>query len=81
MKYVMFEEPTGMQYPIVFPDHMEHRFITQCVNAAYPGIKPISAGFVNAEGLTYGKSIGLNMNPLPGDIDLLKKLLGKGINE
>lgn len=76
MKYVMFEEPGGMQYPIVFPEHVQHRFITQCVNAAYPGIKPISAGFVSTDGMAHGKSIGLDLKSLPGDTYLLCKLFG-----
>ena len=73
----MFEEPYGIQYPIVFPDLVKHDFITQCVNAAYPGIRPISAGFVSLDGIPYGQSVGLQMKPLPGDTYLLKKLLGK----
>ena len=73
----MFEDPGGMQYPIVFPENKEHGFITQCVRAAYPGIKPISAGFVGNNGTAYGQSVGLKMKPLEGDTYLLKKLLGK----
>lgn len=75
MKYVIFEEPSGVEYPIVFPDLVKHDFIVQCVNTAYPGIKPISAGFCNVSGEAWGKSISLNMKSRPiEDRWYLKKL-------
>ena len=80
MKYVMFEEPSGIRYPIVFSELINHSTIVRGMHSQYPGIKPISAGFCNRHGQAWGKSVTLdlksNVDPSgpPDDVYYLKKM-------
>lgn len=61
MKYVIFENPDTSEFPILFPEHIDHAFIRNSVNSHYPGVKAVRAGFCNSDGGCWGKSIGLNL--------------------
>ena len=77
MKYIVFEDPSGLRYPILFPEVIGHDMIARSINAAYPGIRPVSAGFCSAHGGAWGNSVslGLKYNPVD-DKQLIMKTLG-----
>lgn len=56
----MFESSKG-EFPIVFPEHIEHSFIAHCVKSVYPSIKLTSAGFCNHLGNVWGHSVSLKL--------------------
>lgn len=74
MKYIVFEDPSGLRHPILFPEIIGHDMIVRSINAAYPGIHPVSAGFCSANGGSWGQSISLKLkcNPLE-DEQLIRK--------
>jgi len=77
MKYVLFEDPSGLQYPIVFPELVQHYIIVNSVRAAYPGVKPVSAGFCSTSGNAWGESISCKIKSNPkNDEWYLKKMFG-----
>ena len=78
MKYIIFSSPSKGEFPILFPEAIEHSFIAQCVNAEYPGIKPVSAGFCEvslSEVGLYGKSVSLNLSPRHEDYYLIEQAI------
>ena len=75
MKYIIFQEPTGLEYPIVFPELLGHDFVRNSVRSEYPGVTAIRAGFCNAEGACWGQSISLRLSSdIPQDEWLLRKM-------
>ena len=62
MKYIIFQEPGGLEFPILFPDLVTHSMIQQSINSVYPGIKAVRAGFCNNLGACWGKSVSLKLN-------------------
>ena len=75
MKYIIFDSPVNGYFPIIFPEFVDHSFIAQSVHSAYPGVKPISAGFCNKNGNVWGKSVSLKLDSLPEDAYYIKKCL------
>lgn len=84
MKYVMFERPDGIIFPMVTYDLIGHDFIASCVASQYPGIKPISAGFCSVDTSTgesvvsiWGQSVTLKLKCNPSDAWHLKKMFDR----
>jgi len=76
MKYIMFLDPAGLEYPIVFPDWVDHSMMARCITGLYPGIKPVSAGFCGKQGEAWGKSVTLELESRKEDARGLRKLFG-----
>ena len=79
-KYIIFERPDGLQYPMLFPDH----FINHNeVKVNYD--KPVAAGKFslgigddgNASISVYGESVSLKLKSNPDDAKFIMKQLGK----
>jgi hypothetical protein len=69
MKYIIFENYSGLQYPIIFPNFIQHCDIVRKIEH-----RPISAGFIiikNNKYEIYGKSVSLNLYSKPSDESLL----------
>jgi len=60
-KYVIFNSPLIGEFPVLFPGHVQHAMIANCMDSAYPGIKPIRAGFISSHLQCYGRSTGLKL--------------------
>jgi len=80
MKYIMFEEPSGIRWPLMFPEIVQHSDIARAINSETPGIKPVSAGFfsmLKTEGenvyLTHGKSVSMGLDAKAEDAEEIKK--------
>jgi len=46
-KYIIFNGPGSGEFPVLFPQHIKHSMMAQCVMSSYPGIIPVRAGFVS----------------------------------
>jgi hypothetical protein len=78
MKYIIFENPDTIEFPVLFPELIGHDFIRDSINACYPGVKAVRAGFCNANGACWGKSVRLNLNSnMALDEFLLKQMFDK----
>lgn len=75
MKYIIFQDPNGLAYPIVFPEFIDHSFIKNAFKSIWPRTNAISAGFCNAQGSVYGESRTLGIESHQEDEWCLKKLL------
>jgi len=60
-KYVIMDSPVEGEYPILFPLGIKHSFIVECIQEKYPGIKCVSAGFIDEDFKCYGKSQSLKI--------------------
>lgn len=60
MKYIVFMSPSGLEYPVLFPEFIDHSEIAKSI-----GDTPISAGFCSVDDRghisVYGKSQTLNL--------------------
>lgn len=69
MKYVVFEEPNGARFPVLFGDQVTH------ASVALEGAKPISAGeFMlknNGQVETYGYSASTKLKPRRSDARMI----------
>jgi hypothetical protein len=74
-KYVMFKSPLYGEFPVCFPNIIEHNMMIQAICNEYPGIKPVSAGFYNSDFTCYGNSKVLNLKSRRGDTVLLQLLI------
>lgn len=74
MKYVMFEEKSGMVWPVLFPEMIDHSEINEAVTSVR-NCKAISAGFVGTSGSPYGGSVSLKIKSSSEDKFYLNQLL------
>ena len=78
IKYIVFKKDNG-DFPVIFPAMIKHSMIAESIQSKYPGIVPISAGFVEAlpgRWISYGKSASLKLKSNPEiDNDLLNIFL------
>lgn len=68
MKYIIFQSPGGLEFPICFSGHLSHADIAKIF--AQDRHAPVSAGFVRFHGdfaSTHDRSHSLNLSPRPGD--------------
>ena len=70
-KYVMFDWQTG-EVPILFPSQIGHNEIVQMVKSVYPGIEPVSAGFVSPDKTCYGESVSIKLSSRKVDTNIVK---------
>lgn len=82
VKYVLFEDPSGIRFPIVIPNHIDHSLFVRALEQTHPGIKPVSAGFMSIAFLddenkvsAWGSSVTLKLSPQPDDNIWLQKLV------
>ena len=69
MKYILFE--SSPDFPVVFPDFMDHSMMVRAIQSESPGAKPISAGFCNTRGSVWGKSTSLQLESQSEDARFL----------
>jgi len=55
---------------------IDHSMIARSIVSAYPGIKPVSAGFCSKSGEAWGKSVTLKLESRLEDTWGLRKLFG-----
>jgi len=55
---------------------IDHSMIARSIVSAYPGIKPVSAGFCGKQGEAWGKSVTLELESRKEDARGLRKLFG-----
>ncbi|MBG0790168.1 MAG: hypothetical protein H0S80_06680 [Desulfovibrionaceae bacterium] len=70
MKYIMFEDFSGLPVPIIFPNRINFDEMREQM----PYTKALSAGYVSLgpEGFRcHGKSKELNLEAAPGDQDVI----------
>jgi len=72
IKYVIMNSPVEGEYPIIFPAMIKHSFITGCIQEKYPGIKCVSAGFIDKDLKCYGKSQSLKIGSRQIDNIIMK---------
>lgn len=74
MKYIIFELSNGLVSPFVFPEFVEHAYLSKF----FP-VKAISAGFCSPRGKNqwecWGKSVSLGLESGPKDGEILSALL------
>lgn len=70
-KYVIMDSPLLGEFPIIFPSMVKHSFIVECIYQKYPGIKCVSAGFINGDGGCYGKSESLKIGSRNNDTNII----------
>lgn len=76
MKYIVFNSPTKGEFMLLFPEHITHAFLKQCIQNSYPGIEVASAGFVHIKTKQcYGLSKSLNVVSRPEKDTILLNLL------
>ena len=72
-KYIKIDDPVNGESLILFPCSISHGKMYTMVKSAYPGIKIVSAGFINLEiKHCYGKSTSLNLKSDETDSILLE---------
>jgi hypothetical protein len=49
------------EVPILFPAHIGHNEIVRMIQSVYPGVNPISAGFVSHDKTCYGSSTSVDL--------------------
>jgi hypothetical protein len=67
-KYVIFDSLTKGEFPVVFPAHIDHSFIVDCVRSKYPGIGAVRGGRMNRLATRwncYGKGISAKLKSDP----------------
>lgn len=72
-KYVMFDWGSS-EVPILFPAHIGHNEIARMIQSVYPGIPPISAGFVSHDQKCYGMSSSLKLHSRKIDTAIVRLL-------
>jgi len=83
-KYVMFDWPTCSYVPILFPPCVRHSDIVKMVKEVYPGVEPISAGFVEYDKESnkmrcYDESTTLKLScENPRDTNLINIMFDRG---
>jgi hypothetical protein len=77
-KYLVFESAVLSWFPLVFPEFIEHTLIQRAMNAEYPGIPPVSAGFCSQAGgevLVSGEAKELRLKSAEEDAVWLERVL------
>lgn len=68
MKYIIFQSPGGLEFPVLFSGHLSHADMAAIF--AQDRHAPVSAGFVRFQtesASTHDRSHSLNLSPRPGD--------------
>lgn len=75
-KYVVIEID-DIEYPIIFPELLQHGDVVDGLKSRYPYLNVVSGGFIDKEYHTaYGESISLKVKSRPDeDTDLIKSVL------
>ena len=69
-KYIVFNGPGSGLFPVIFPPNVKHSMIASAMHERYPGIEPVSAGFVSLSLASeyfncYGESQSLKLGSDP----------------
>jgi hypothetical protein len=72
VKYVIMDSPIEGEFPILFPSFIKHSFIVGSIQEKYPGIKCVSAAFMDKDLNCYGKSVSLKIGSRPIDTLIMK---------
>lgn len=80
MKYVVMQDPDGVEQAFVFPREVDHDVMAEALACMknqthgnwYRVLRiPVSAGFVDSEGTCFGHSESLGLKSRPTDTALL----------
>ena len=91
MKYVMFEckspGKVTLHVPVLFPEALVHKDVAEMIENVkvqpegpfsrwWMWPKPVSAGFINEDGVVHGYSESLNLKSHPDDMHIIKSYNG-----
>ena len=70
MKYIVFADIHDQEYPIIFPEILNHIDMANCMKRMTPTLKPISAGFASINGCDircFDRSESLRLDSRPDE--------------
>lgn len=71
----MFLTQTGIEFPVTFPEMIEHADIAYAILDRHQDYEIVSAGFCGKTAAVWGKSVGLNKNSRVQDTKIIQNMI------